>query len=126
MKKPVYAFLASLVCLVLLAFLVKAQTNTSLVFGSILLQTSDDMIELKAVVIELLGSDGEQAASTLTSDSGKFLFKSIPHGSYTIRVKNNNGRYYIFEDGHGDKTGKEVSIANKRTNLSETVVYQAN
>lgn len=124
MKKPVHVFFASLTCLGLLAFLVNAQQNSSLVFGSVLLQTSDQIMELKGVEIELIHKETKSKHATRTSYSGKFLFKSIPHGQYLMKVKNANGIYYSFEDRKEPKTALEFEVSNTRTNMSETIVYQ--
>lgn len=123
MKRYTSVFLASLSGLLLVAMLSQAQNGSSLVFGSVLLQSSNDMIELSGVTIELY-QDRVKVKDTRASPRGKFLFKDLPHGTYTLKIKNNNDVYYSFEDGRS-VLEREISIANQRTNLSETIVYQA-
>lgn len=100
--------------------------NKSLVFGSILLQSSSSLIEVKNAEVQLVDQKDNIIETTLTSENGKFMMKKISFGKYFLKVKGQANKFYSFKDGKPQDIKYPVEVKEHRTNLSETVVYPIN
>ena len=100
--------------------------DKSLVYGSILLQSSASLVELKSSEVQIVDDKDHVVGTTITSDNGKFMMKQIPIGKYYLKVKNSSNNFYPFKDNKPKEIKLPFEVKERRTNLSETIVYPLN